>query len=419
MRAGKVLWRLRWAGLAGCAFAAFGSCAQTTAPLTEVLVTIDADKIVASNLTAVEIATYEADAVTALQPVTSVHLEVGAAKAGPGTAQFPFSVGVLKHTSDRFLLLVTGYAGREAVIEQKARVVFVNGEVRDLGVYLAAPCFMALCGGPDAVDWLSRTCDASTGNSVCGDVQVQTTEPVAIGSELDAGLATAPSGPTESDGSTVVGELQPEARADTSEGGAPEEAGADTSESGALPAAVDNCAGFCTSLNYPCAQVAPSSYGCRGQFADWPMPDVVVGSNYAPSYDSSTPGIVADQVTGLIWQRDLPATYTGCTGRYTDGQGQVGDTCTWAEAKSYCDGITLAGQSDWRLPTKIELESIVDVTKAGPAIDTAIFPGTPIAYFWSASPYVASSGYAWIVYFGNGGSVSYGTSTTNRVRCVR
>lgn len=34
----------------------------------------------------------------------------------------------------------------------------------------------------------------------------------------------------------------------------------------------------------------------------------------------------------------------------------------WTEAKSYCDSFALAGQG-WRLPTKIELESICRVAR--------------------------------------------------------
>ncbi|HEX7480714.1 MAG TPA: DUF1566 domain-containing protein [Polyangiales bacterium] len=110
-------------------------------------------------------------------------------------------------------------------------------------------------------------------------------------------------------------------------------------------------------------------------------------------------------------------TYTGCSGNSS----AASDTCTWAEAKAYCVGLSLAG-TGWRLPTKAELESIVDYGSVSPAIDLTAFSGTPAYWFWSSSPYVGppgSSGNAWVVNFSNGHSVYYGAASTYGVRCVR
>ena len=121
----------------------------------------------------------------------------------------------------------------------------------------------------------------------------------------------------------------------------------------------------------------------------------------AGRYTFPASGTVYDTRTLLTWQRVVdPGSYT------------------WSAAGTYCTGLSLAG-SGWRLPTKLELESIVDDTRVSPAIDPTAFPSTPSAYFWSSSPYVGSSGYAWFVNF-NGGVSFYGdASNTYRVRCVR
>jgi hypothetical protein len=66
-----------------------------------------------------------------------------------------------------------------------------------------------------------------------------------------------------------------------------------------------------------------------------------------------------------------------------------------------------------------ELLTIVDATRSNPAIDPVAFPSTPAQYFWSSSPYVASGGAGWYVYFDYGYSNGAATSSTNRVRCVR
>jgi hypothetical protein len=64
--------------------------------------------------------------------------------------------------------------------------------------------------------------------------------------------------------------------------------------------------------------------------------------------------------------------------------------------------------------------SLVRAGSANPAIDAIAFPNTPAEPFWTASPYTASMGYAWTVFFSNiGGSYYYQTSNAYRVRCVR
>ena len=53
---------------------------------------------------------------------------------------------------------------------------------------------------------------------------------------------------------------------------------------------------------------------------------------------------VKDEVTGLVWERAVPATLY-----------------LWADAVPYCQGLSLPGFSTgWRLPSVKELASIVD-----------------------------------------------------------
>jgi hypothetical protein len=141
-------------------------------------------------------------------------------------------------------------------------------------------------------------------------------------------------------------------------------------------------------------------------WAQWPMPngqvDVTAGAPNLASYTDNGNGTVTDNVTGLMWQQAVPA-----------------GTYTWDQAKAYCPTLTLAGHDDWRLPKRIELVSIVDFGRSGPAINTTYFPSTPSSSFWSSSLLAGPWSSGWGVHFYFGGTSNSHVSTTYNVRCVR
>lgn len=111
---------------------------------------------------------------------------------------------------------------------------------------------------------------------------------------------------------------------------------------------------------------------------------------------------VVDAKTGLTWQRVVPP-----------------QSYSWANAKGYCQGLTLAGQSEWRLPTRKELRSLVDIRARNPAIDSAAFPNTPRQAFWSSSASAHNASDAWLVTFEVGHASFEDIGYGGRVRCVR
>jgi hypothetical protein len=141
------------------------------------------------------------------------------------------------------------------------------------------------------------------------------------------------------------------------------------------------------------------------RWADWPMPNPPSSMLPNPqSYDTTrTPGVVFDRITKLAWQRTVP-----------DG------VFTWTDALAFCTSLDLAGGS-WRLPSRIELLSILDFTQPGPVIDPKAFPNTPGVPFWTASPDARDASAAWSVHFGFGTVFANPTDITSelRVRCVR
>jgi hypothetical protein len=114
-------------------------------------------------------------------------------------------------------------------------------------------------------------------------------------------------------------------------------------------------------------------------------------------------GTVTDTNTDLMWQQvTAPGNYV------------------WEGALTYCEGLSLAGHDDWRLPNRNELQSIVDYSTDDPAIDKFFFPVTKSDPYWASTSYAINPSTAWGVDFGRGGISGNGTkSNTFYVRAVR
>jgi hypothetical protein len=109
-------------------------------------------------------------------------------------------------------------------------------------------------------------------------------------------------------------------------------------------------------FSYRCLNESPH-YRCEGQFPDWPIQD-------PPSRFTTGVRVVDDAKTGLQWEQPMGAT-----------------AYTWADAKARCE----AKGAGWRIPSKAELESIIDDTRAEPAIDITAFPDTPAVLQWTST----------------------------------
>jgi hypothetical protein len=59
----------------------------------------------------------------------------------------------------------------------------------------------------------------------------------------------------------------------------------------------------------------------------------------------------------------------------------------WREAINYCENLTLDGYNDWRLPNINELNTLVNINKTKPAIDSTFeYVGGTIFYpYWSST----------------------------------
>lgn len=160
-----------------------------------------------------------------------------------------------------------------------------------------------------------------------------------------------------------------------------------------------DCTGTGLSTTVTLSQARTCSANFSSQWARWPMPNPVgLGLPNPQSYDTTTAGVVLDKVTGLMWQRTLGA-----------------DSYTWSEAQAYCSALGLNGLGGWRLPSRIELISIFDFSKAPARIDATAFPNTPATSFWTTSS--GGGSYYYVDFSFNVGLAQ--PTELSRVRCVR
>jgi len=130
----------------------------------------------------------------------------------------------------------------------------------------------------------------------------------------------------------------------------------------------------------------------------------VRGNSYlSQSFTDNDNGTVTDSGTGLMWQQ------------------AEGGSMTWDNALSYCEGLSLGGYSDWRLPNIKELESLTDDTRYNPAIDTNFFPDAHASYYCSSTTAAGHLNAAYgVPFYGSAVNDACGRDGIyNYVRCVR
>src|SRR5262249_35182096 len=141
------------------------------------------------------------------------------------------------------------------------------------------------------------------------------------------------------------------------------------------------------------------------QWAEWSMPnyqtDVSQGAPNLEGYKDNLDGTVTDKVTGLMWQQTADIGYSQVT------------------AIAHCQASTLGGYTGWRLPTLIEVLSLIDSSSSDSFINTAAFPGT-IGEFMTSTLVAGDSSKAWYVMFVAGATTTDDVSVVDySVRCVR
>jgi len=135
------------------------------------------------------------------------------------------------------------------------------------------------------------------------------------------------------------------------------------------------------------------------------------------SFTDNGDGTIIDNRTGLIWSKcSLGQTYDSAT---DECQGLAG-VYPWKTALEAAAASNYAGYSDWRLPNRNELLSIVKHSEYSPSIDENYFPGTLSDFYWTSTTDEGSNlSYAWTVFFYNGFSIHRLKTDGEPARIVR
>jgi uncharacterized protein YdiU (UPF0061 family) len=94
---------------------------------------------------------------------------------------------------------------------------------------------------------------------------------------------------------------------------------------------------------------------------------------------------------------------------------------TWANALTYANDLTLCGYSDWRLPNRKELRSLINYGQANSAtwLNGQGFSNVQASLYWSSSTYAGVTFGAWNVSMGDGNVYSDLKTSTYYVWPVR
>ena len=126
-----------------------------------------------------------------------------------------------------------------------------------------------------------------------------------------------------------------------------------------------------------------------------------------PRFVDNGDGTVRDNLTSLIWLKDSTCAELAGTNTIGRGSWTTALTAAAALASGVCGLTDGSVAGDWRLPSRFELESLLDLEYWDPALSNAVgtgqwsegdaFSGVQSYYYWSSSSSVNYAQLAWYV----------------------
>lgn len=126
-------------------------------------------------------------------------------------------------------------------------------------------------------------------------------------------------------------------------------------------------------------------------------------------------GTVTDQRSGLMWKTCLEGQESPqCYGKPTALQ--------WQDAVNLSQNAftrSFAGYQDWRLPTRAELETLIEPHCREPATNVQVFPNMAAVGLWSSDIANQANQTAWGIDFTTGRTFEHFQAASKYVRLVR
>ena len=142
-------------------------------------------------------------------------------------------------------------------------------------------------------------------------------------------------------------------------------------------------------------------------------PPVAPDSRYAISEPLAGQQVVTDLETGLQWKQCPEG---------LDGPGCASGSLSamnWQAALAAANASSHGGFTDWRLPSAVELHSLVETSCHAPAINSRVFPSSGTGAYWTSTTFAPSASSARVVNFAGGNLVTNGKVLSSQVRLVR
>jgi len=112
---------------------------------------------------------------------------------------------------------------------------------------------------------------------------------------------------------------------------------------------------------------------------------------------------VKDNSTGLVWEQNPTATLSD-----------------WTSARGYCINKSVGGMRGWRLPSVVELASLIDPTLLAPYVPAPLFAGVQSNPYWTATgSETNTNANKWSVNFADGQAGTSSKTSSLLVWCVR
>ncbi len=112
---------------------------------------------------------------------------------------------------------------------------------------------------------------------------------------------------------------------------------------------------------------------------------------------------IYDKSTSLLWQ---------------DSKANAKLSMTYRKAQDYCSKLVIDKNSDFRLPTMYELQTIIDYKNYDPAIVKGFEHVSNEAY-WSSTPFADDDRVVWLIHFRKGERYVKDMHYDRYIRCVQ